>query len=329
MTSSSAGKRSCLLVLGMHRAGTSALAGMLVNMGAAQAQTLMKPHESNPRGFFESVAVRDFNDALLSRLGSSWRDWRTLPQGWPQNPEVQALESEAAKLVVAEFGESETFVVKDPRICRILPFWRSVLARVGVRVLVVHTHRHPDEVAASLAKRYDFEPAFSRLLWLRHVLEAEAGSRGLRRCFTSYDRLLSDPVIESTRIAHCLQLAPDPEFAVEAFISPDLRNYRIDSASSTTREPGLPIWCREALVILEHICSAKEKDLFADLTADDKATLDRIRVELDCAVDAVAPILDNDRVNERKLHRVLRDLKDCREKLADLQAALARARGEA
>jgi len=328
MTSTSPGKRSCLLVLGMHRAGTSALSGMLVNMGAAQAQTLMEPHESNPRGFFESVAVRDLNDALLAKLGSNWRDWRTLPQGWTETPEVQALESEAVSLIGSEFGESETFVVKDPRICRILPFWRSVLARIEVRVLVVHTHRHPDEVAASLAERYNFEPAFSRLLWLRHVLEAEAGSRGLQRCFTSYERLLSDPVVESTRIIGCLQLALDPEFDVEGFISSDLRNHRIDSASSTSGVPGLPIWCRETLAILERCVSVKEEELVADVTARDKAALDRIRGELDSAVDAIGPILDNDRANERKLHHALKSLKECRQKLSDLQVDLARARGE-
>ena len=48
--------RTAVLVLGMHRSGTSSVAGALIRLGGAAPLTLMPPHETqNPRGFWESL----------------------------------------------------------------------------------------------------------------------------------------------------------------------------------------------------------------------------------------------------------------------------------
>lgn len=316
--------RVCLLVLGMHRSGTSALAGMLVQMGAAPPATPMAPHFSNPRGFFESVPLRDFNDALLSALGSKWNDLRPLPPDWLNRAEVLAMQAQAQALIAAEFGEARLFALKDPRICRLLPFWKLVFAAAGIGVVAVLTHRHPDEVAASLENRYASDPSASRLLWLRHVLEAEAASRDLQRCFTSYDRLLADPVAEARRIVQNLALPPMDETAAAGFISDELRTQRAErvlrqgaqAGAQVQPEGGLSPWYRETLAVVERLAEGE-----ADLDA-----LDRIGAELDRAAAAIAPVLDNYRVSEAELRKATRELAACRERNSALQAELARLR---
>lgn len=264
--------RRCLLVLGMHRSGTSALAGLLARAGAIPPATPMAPHASNPRGFFESVPVRDFNDALLARLHSGWNDLRALPEGWPRRPEVAGLLPQAAALIAAEFGAAGLCVLKDPRICRLLPFWRLALARAGLGVLAVHIHRHPEAVAASLAGRYGFAAPFTRTLWLRHLLDAEAASRDLPRCFTSYERLLAAPGPELARIAGRLGVTLTAQEGGEGrgFVSGDLCHHRGGDAA------GLSDWTRRALDIFERWSGAQEEP-------SDRPGLDRLRAELDRA----------------------------------------------
>jgi hypothetical protein len=60
-----------LLVLGMHRSGSSALAGALELLGVPLGGPLMPPARDNERGFFE-LAGWSRHDELLEALGGSW-----------------------------------------------------------------------------------------------------------------------------------------------------------------------------------------------------------------------------------------------------------------
>ena len=76
-----ADERRCLLVLGMHRSGTSALTRVLSLLGADLPATLMPPASDNETGFWEPGPLVDYHDRLLSEFGSDWDDWRALDLG--------------------------------------------------------------------------------------------------------------------------------------------------------------------------------------------------------------------------------------------------------
>src|SRR5581483_5443085 len=95
------------------------------------------------------------------------------------------------QILRSEYGDSTLFVVKDPRLCRLIPLWLAALERYGARPSFVITTRNPLEVAGSLRARNGFSATKSYLLWLRHLLDAERDSRGFPRVFTSYEQLLS------------------------------------------------------------------------------------------------------------------------------------------
>src|SRR5512134_3346618 len=125
-------ERQVLLVLGMHRSGTSATAGLLAQLGARMAATPMPASPSNPRGHWESGPLVDLHDRLLAEAGSAWNDWG------PLDPERFAAAGGGARTALAaafaaEFGDGPDglVVLKDPRICRFLPLWRQVVADLG------------------------------------------------------------------------------------------------------------------------------------------------------------------------------------------------------
>lgn len=59
--------KTCILVLGMHRSGTSAFTRLLNLAGAESPKNLMEAKTDNVRGFWESEAVCGVNDAFLAR----------------------------------------------------------------------------------------------------------------------------------------------------------------------------------------------------------------------------------------------------------------------
>ena len=68
--------RIAVLVLGMHRSGTSSVAGALIRLGGAAPLNLEPPQRDNPTGFWESSVLMALNDEILAAGGSYWHDWR-------------------------------------------------------------------------------------------------------------------------------------------------------------------------------------------------------------------------------------------------------------
>lgn len=72
-------EKICILVLGMHRSGTSALAGLFNRLGVALPEgDLIGASKSNPSGHFEPEEVVRIHDRILSETGSGWSDPRAV-----------------------------------------------------------------------------------------------------------------------------------------------------------------------------------------------------------------------------------------------------------
>ena len=85
----------CLIVTGMHRSGTSALAGALGVLGVDLGSNLMPANEDeNARGYFEDVELTAFNEALLDHLGYTWDDPRRSHGGAGPRGDTSGLPSE-------------------------------------------------------------------------------------------------------------------------------------------------------------------------------------------------------------------------------------------
>lgn len=237
--------KTALVVLGMHRSGTSSVAGALVLAGAAPPKRLMAAADDNPKGFWESSAVADLNDRMLAQAGSNWHDWRAVQaQSIFADP---AWLADTGALVREEFGDAPTIVLKDPRICRLFPIWRRALVDAGYDLLVISPFRAPSEVAASLVSRNAMSRSHALRLWMRHVLDGEHASRGLARRFVMWPDFLTDWRADFAELARLsaapLDLGDAASTQIEAFLSSDLRRQ-----SDATAIPG-PIARAHALLV--------------------------------------------------------------------------------
>jgi hypothetical protein len=272
----------------MHRSGTSALTGVLARMGCDLPKTEMPVNDSNAKGFYESHKAYLLNNSLLESAGSNWQDWQPLSQSWARSARAEEFAEAIAQVVAEEFGTSRLFALKDPRICRLLPYWEKALRDAGCDVVVVHTHRNPLEVAQSLQDRKKLPLTVGLMVWLRYVLDAEAASRDLRRSFTSYARLMRNWQPEIDRIEsdlgivlprRSLQSAEE----IEDFLTRDLKHFN-QTPEDVTADTTVNDWVRTVYDILEAWADSGE-------TTSDHETLDRINTLFSVSAANFGPIL--------------------------------------
>ena len=175
--------RKLIMVLGMHRSGTSALTHMLALLGADPGKELLEAQEGvNEQGFWEHRELVEINEALLSELGSRWYDFRPLAAGWWEQKNLTSLRTRAREFLHSAFESDELAVIKDPRLCVLVPFWEPLIRQAGWQPSAVIATRAPWEVTASLCRRDPLDESTANLLWLRYFHDAECSSMGLDRC---------------------------------------------------------------------------------------------------------------------------------------------------
>lgn len=196
-----------LLVLGMHRSGTSAITRAMDLLGINLGDDLYPPGFDNPKGFWEDRQCLAINEELLRQLGSAYDalqiDWRLADT----SPAVSSLKTSATTLLTERLRQYRgLWGFKDPRCCRLLPFWNEVLADVGCRTCCVIVLRNPLSVASSLAKRNGFSTEKSLMLWLQHMVPALLETTGHRRVVVDFDRFTDAFTAQLLRIAAALGL---------------------------------------------------------------------------------------------------------------------------
>ncbi|SMP50654.1 hypothetical protein SAMN06295888_106137 [Desulfonatronum zhilinae] len=228
-----AGKR-LIVVLGMHRSGTSVVTRGLRALGVELGEDLMPGVAGdNDKGYFEDLDVNALNIDLLDHFGRSWDALRFSDLGRIADSAPAAFRDRAAEILRKKFEQFDVFGLKDPRISILLPFWQSVFAALDLDVGYVVAVRHPLSVSRSLARddtsRGYVAPVKSHVLWLAHMAMALLHTREHRRVVVDYDLLLEDPERDLRRMAEALGLtpSPDPEFA-QGFLEPRLRHSRFD-----------------------------------------------------------------------------------------------------
>ena len=113
-------------------------------------KTLIKATGANTRGHWESSAVVHLDEAILKSIGSAWSDTQRIDPGWFVSADADDFKQRALDIMRDEFGDARLFVLKDPRFCRLLPFWLDVLEAFRATPAIIFTIRNPLEVAASL-----------------------------------------------------------------------------------------------------------------------------------------------------------------------------------
>lgn len=196
-----------IIILGMHRSGTS-LTTRLVNMMGAYVGaegTSIGFNEENPKGFWERKDVIEVNDAILSHFGCSWDNLHDWPiEGHEEHlPELPEEITKRIKNLILELDAHRPWVMKDPRLCHTFPFWR---AHLEVPV-IIFAHRDPLEVATSLQHRNGFTLPHAIALWEYAMVGALNSIQGLPVIHVDYTEMMKSPVPTTERLFSDLQKA--------------------------------------------------------------------------------------------------------------------------
>ena len=189
--------RAIVPVLGMHRSGTSAVAGALHHGGISMGPERSfqpGPRPENPKGFYEDCRFRDLNDLLCHRNGYVVTSWEPPPE---IHGDGVLLRLRRTLLLRFNDRRFSAWGWKDPRTCLTFGLWASTFRRLGrlAETHVVFVVRDPLDVAASLETRNDLSRPRALDLWHTYNRRALAAveAAGVPMSVVEYGELLRDP----------------------------------------------------------------------------------------------------------------------------------------
>ena len=235
-------KQTCILVLGMHRSGTSALTGTLGLLDVYLGHELLKPQDDNIKGFYENQKIVDINEKIFKDIGTYWHDLFYNQE--KLNISNKNLMEELKAILIEEFEFSNVFSIKDPRLAYLFPVYAKVLEELNIDIKIVLPYRNPIEVANSLNKRDNFSLEKGMLLWAYHFLLAEKYSRGYDRVFVEFDELISstDSVVENISKRLDLKLITKykkKKKEISEFLEPSLKHHNISADNLSHKAPSI------------------------------------------------------------------------------------------
>jgi hypothetical protein len=253
-----------IVVLGMHRSGTSAITCGLQVMGVNLGDTLygaMK--EVNEKGFWEDIHLNALDVEMLDALASDWHHLAPISRSDVETLHNKGYFLRAVELLRQKVSDKEIFGFKDPRVAKLLPFWKEVFSHCQFDVSYVLALRHPLSVVKSLSRRDGFDAEKSYLLWLGHVITSLTGSAGSKRVLVDYDRLLQSPEHELDRIANCTNLRVDPA---------EVRRYKTEFLDRKLRHTVY----EPSSLFLDNACPPMAREIYTALldVASDNTQLD-------------------------------------------------------
>jgi len=309
--------KEAILILGMHRSGTSALAGTMGHLGFEMGHEFVETDiRINAKGYWENSDSTILDQELLVHLGSNWFDVLDLPEGWIQRCESTEFENRLIGIIDAQFGDLKQWAIKDPRLCRLLPFWIGTLDRVHTAAKCLVIVRHPFEVCQSLRKRDGIDEPYALLLWLRYILDCEFHSRVVKRSFMTYRDLLSDwrQTLQLSFNQTGLKfphLTPSEEQGISAFVDKKLMHHSEENLSVTSPLMSLAVKCYRSIEAGDFSEFDAFRDAFDSILSDNLALVNQTKISL-----------EQQDVYRKQIQRLLHEKNHLRKLLDEIESSL-------
>ena len=154
----------------------------------------------NPWGFWERRDVRQICDRLLYAAEADW--WKVANFDLQSIPHVVLSEQRGRfKDVVSVLAKHDLWVIKEPRLCLLLPALRDYIRDP----VCIHVFRNPLEVAKSLQLRNGFSISAGLALWETYNQHALKASENLPRLLVSHESLMLHPIRTLERLVEDLE----------------------------------------------------------------------------------------------------------------------------
>ena len=209
-------------IIGMHRSGTSVLAGSLQKAGLFLGAHFVR-NRHNLRGNRENPQVLELHEELLAENRGSW-------DHPPKEVRWASEHLDRARELVAQNADQGRWGFKDPRTLLTLSGWK----RVAKKVELAGTFRHPLAVAISLKSRNKIDMEKGVELWNyynRLLLTAWDEHPFPLVCFDWEKELLNQKISEAAR-----RLGLDCLTSENQFFDPELRHHETNTESSLPKD---------------------------------------------------------------------------------------------
>ena len=238
----SAQGREIVIVLGMHRSGTSLLANILHLLGVDMIDQPTRASAKNETGFWERPDVVAIHDEILATLGvpvNSPAHAVPFASGWWRSVEIRPLKEKLRGLLAEHLRHvRRPWGFKDPRTCRLLPLWGEILEELDVSPRFVWALRHPAESSRSMTEKNPahrpIPVAQSEVMWLAYNYDILRYAGRHWPLVVPYEAWFDDPLTLAKDIAHELDLVwqgsdHELESALSELINPELRHHKAGS----------------------------------------------------------------------------------------------------
>ena len=229
-------KRPVIVVIGMHRSGTSMAANIVHALGANMGDRHFNVSPENAKGHWERPMVVGFNDRIFSYFNRDWGQSShilTLPEHWLGAPFIKGLRREAAQWLSDEMKKVALYGFKDPRTSLLLKFWEQVFDDVGASPHYIFCARSPAQVARSLAKRDGMEKVQAECRWMNYNVEAIRAIGSSPVCILPYERWFDDPESNTNNLLNFLRLPEPSPMVLYNIIDTELRHDSSDVEASS------------------------------------------------------------------------------------------------
>jgi hypothetical protein len=314
-------KGKVIVIIGMHRSGTSMVAQLLHQCGLflGSADQLLGATSGNQDGHFEHLGFLKINEGLLRYFGGSWESPPKLNPGWERDAALAELFA-AARALLQTFSGKSLWGWKEPRTTILLPFWKSLIPNLQFVICV----RSPLDVANSLARRDRVPMERGVILWNRYMHAAIEHTEGWPRLLAFYEDFFANGNAAADKLLRfCGLQSPDDSSAWDSVIRDELRHYKTEM-TDLLEDRSIPIEYKlmyiglralssteSALAASDNGRSANQLFRLLDEFHDDERLV-QLQSELTERNDEVfrlrKQIYDELRTNHRWAYRVYRNL---------------------
>ncbi len=262
--------RSLVVVLGMHRSGTSLLANFLDGLKVHLGNELLPADENNPEGYWEHAGIVRLHEEILELLDRQWIGSKgSLPypaQCW-RGPALAPRRARLTQIVAREVSSAGgLWGFKDPRTSRLLPMWKEIFRSLDLEPIYLLAIREPNAVTASVVARDRIPAARAQLQWLAHNLDALRDAGGQVRLVVDYDRWFTHPAQQARAVIAALNLPPPDNEAellavLQTRINGNLRHH------ASEEKPSLPFVAQTYELLREAAVTGKVPDALWEIEA--------------------------------------------------------------
>lgn len=227
------GKKKCIIILGTHRSGASALTKVLQKCGVYLGTT-RPPESSSKKENFENLKLYNFNISMLAKYNFTWSD--LVHHIDFSNDDVERLKS----LILEEFDGKGVFAIKEPTMIYLFPLYAKALNELDIKINFLLLYRNPLEVAAALNLKDGFSKDKGVFIWTYNFLLAEKYSREYKRGLVRFDELVDYTSAVVFKIGKILDIDVEVSEKLDGYLQSRFKYRHLEDELNSYSSIGLP-----------------------------------------------------------------------------------------